>query len=214
MFTVRFILESLKVRASEWRRAESGSISVEAVLMFPILLWGYIGMYVFFEGLRENNINLKAAYTIGDLLSRETDEINQTYLNGMRDVFTWLTRTQEDVAVRVTVIRYDEDADEHLLVWSRASGNNLSAYQAQLGQNGVNGVISDHVPIMADADTAIVVETWVQFEPVLNIGLTETEIYNVVVTAPRFSEQLLWEGLNAGSGTTHDDGTGGTDGSV
>ena len=213
MFTVRFILESLKVRASEWRRAESGSISVEAVLMFPILLWGYIGMYVFFEGLRENNINLKAAYTIGDLLSRETDEINQTYLNGMRDVFTWLTRTQEDVAVRVTVIRYDEDADEHLLVWSRASGNNLSAYQAQLGQNGVNGVISDHVPIMADADTAIVVETWVQFEPVLNIGLTETEIYNVVVTAPRFSEQLLWEGLNAGSGTTHDDGTGGTDGS-
>ena len=73
MFTVRFILESLKVRASEWRRAESGSISVEAVLMFPILLWGYIGMYVFFEGLRENNINLKAAYTIGDLLSADVD---------------------------------------------------------------------------------------------------------------------------------------------
>ena len=46
----------------------------------------------------------------------------------------------------------------------------------------------------------------------MEIGLSDTEIYNIVVTAPRFSEQLLWEGLNDGTGTTHDDQTGDTDG--
>lgn len=181
--------------------------------MFPLLLWGYMGLYVFFEGLRENNINLKAAYTIGDLLSRETEEIDMAYLNGMRDVYGWLTRTQNPTTLRVTVVRWDESANQHVLVWSRTSGSQ-GEFHAQLNQEGVDSAISRHVPIMADADTAIVVETWAYFEPLMEIGLNDTEIYNIVVTAPRFSEQLLWEGLNDGGGSEHDDGTGGTDGSV
>ena len=56
---------------------EKGSFSVEAILMFPMLVWAFMAMYVFFEGLRESNINLKATYTVADLLSRETDLIDQ-----------------------------------------------------------------------------------------------------------------------------------------
>ncbi len=207
MYTFKHIIAELKVRASDYRRSEKGSFSVEGVLMFPLLLWAYMGMYVFFEGLRENNINLKAAYTIGDLLSRETDEIGWTYLHGMRNVYSWLTRTQDDVVLRVTVISYDEDSDTHQLIWSRTSGARTGMDQEQLDQEGVETVLSRHVPIMADADTAIVVETWAYFEPIMEIGLSDTEIYNIVVTAPRFTEQLLWEGLNDGTGTTHNDGT-------
>lgn len=202
MLYLKFMAASLKVRLSEMRRSEEGSFSVEGVLMFPLLLWAYMGMYVFFEGLRENNINLKAAYTIGDLLSRETEEVNMTYLNGMTDVFAWLTRSQNPVALRISVVRYDDATKSHILVWSEATGD-----QQSLDQTGIDQQVTRHIPIMADADTAIIVETWAYFEPIMEIGLNDTEVYNIVVTAPRFSEQLLWEGMGDGTGTTHVDGS-------
>ena len=182
-------------------RAEDGSVSIEAILMFPLLIWAWIAMYTFFEGLRENNINLKASYTIGDLLSRETSTIDMGYLNGMVDVFAWLTRTNQDVGLRVTVVRWNEADERHDLIWSRG----LSG-KPDLTQEGVDAALTPSIPILADADTAIVVETWAQFEPVMEIGLTDTTIYNIVVTPPRFSEQLVLEGINDGTGSTHDDG--------
>lgn len=70
------------------------------------------------------------------------------------------------------------------------------------------------VPIMADAAiaTAIVVETWTTYDPIMDIGLTDTEIHNLVVTAPRFTDQLVFAGLGDGTGTEHDDGTGDSEG--
>ena len=182
-------------------RAEDGSVSIEAILMFPLLIWAWIAMYTFFEGLRENNINLKASYTIGDLLSRETSTIDMDYLNGMTGVFAWLTRTQAPVQMRVTVVRWNEDDQRHDLVWSRGLQG-----QTDLTQAGVTAALTPSIPILADADTAIVVETWADFEPIVEIGLKDTTIYNLVVTPPRFSDQLVLEGVNDGGGTAHDDG--------
>ena len=192
-------------RARQNFRREDGTFSVEAVLMFPLLVWAFVAMFVFFEGLRESNINLKATYTVSDLLSRETELIDQEYLQGMNDVYAWLSRSPNDVNLRVTVVRYDQSSDSHITVWSRGVG------KPDLTQEQVNEYISPQVPIMADADSAIVVETWTTYTPVMDIGLTESDIYNVVVTAPRFSEQLNFAGMGDGSGTVHDDGTGGED---
>ena len=179
---------------------ERGSFSIEAILMFPLLVWAFMALYVFFEGLRESNINLKAAYTIGDLLSRETDIINQDYLDGMNDVYAWLSRSATPVSMRVTVVRYDETADDHVMVWSRGVD------EPDMTQEEVDDRVADHIPILADADTVIVVETWTTYDPLMDIGLVETDVYNLVVTAPRFSKQLLFEGVGDGTGSGHDDG--------
>ena len=186
---------------------EKGSFSVEAILMFPMLVWAFMAMYVFFEGLRESNINLKATYTVADLLSRETDLIDQPYLDGMNGVYGWLSRAGQPVSMRVTVVRYDETADQHVKVWSRGVNGKPELDQAEVTQS-----LSRHVPIMADADTAIVVETWTTYVPIMDIGLTTTDIYNVVVTAPRFTEQLMFAGIGDGTGSPHDDGTSDGDG--
>ena len=188
-------------------RDEKGSFSVEAVLMFPLIVWAFMAMYVFFEGLRESNINLKATYTISDLLSRETDLIDQTYLEGINDVYGWLSRSANPVSMRVTVVRYDAATDSHVNVWSRGVAGKPDLTQAE-----VDTKISPRVPIMADAATAIVVETWTTYDPLMDIGLTDTEIHNMVVTSPRFSEQLMLAGLGDGTGSTHNDGTDDTDG--
>ncbi|MEO9823933.1 MAG: pilus assembly protein [Paracoccaceae bacterium] len=189
-------------------RNENGSFSVEAVLMFPMLVWAFVAMFVFFEGLRESNINLKATYTVSDLLSRETDLIDQDYLEGMQDVYTWLSRTRNDVNLRVTAVRYDAAADRHVRMWSEGVG------VVGLSQEEVNSVVTPNVPIMADAAWAIVVETWASYTPVMRLGLGDTDIYNLVVTAPRFSDQLDFAGRGDGGGSVHDDGTGGEDESL
>lgn len=181
---------------------ERGSFSVEAVLMFPLLVWAFMAMYVFFEGLRESNINLKATYTISDLLSRETDLIDETYLDGINDVYAWLSRSANPVSMRVTVVRFDAATDSHVNIWSRGVGG-----KPDLNQQEVDNIISPRVPIMADASTAIVVETWSTYDPIMDIGLTDTNIHNLVVTTPRFTEQLMLAGIGDGTGSTHDDGT-------
>lgn len=109
--------------------------------------------------------------------------------------------------MRVTVVRYDEATDSHVNVWSRGV-----AGKPDLTQTEVDLIISPRVPIMADAATAIVVETWTTYDPLMDIGLTDTLIHNVVVTSPRFSEQLMLAGLGDGTGSTHYDGTDDTDG--
>lgn len=182
-------------------RDEKGSFSVEAILMFPLLVWAFMAMFVFYEGLRESNINLKATYTMGDLLSRETEVINMDYLEGMQGIYAWLSRSARPVSMRVTSVRYDADADpQYVMMWSRGVD------QPDLGQADVNENIAQHIPITADSDTVIVVETWTTYDPIIDIGLTDTEIYNLVVTAPRFSKQLRFEGVGDGTGETHNDG--------
>lgn len=191
-------------------RDEAGSFSVEAILMFPLLAWAFMAMYVFFEGLRESNINLKAAYTISDLLSREEDEfITDEYMAGMHNIYTWLSRSTQPVQLRVTVVEFEQTEGEepgigvHNKIWSEGVGVD------GLLQSEIATLVTPHVPILADSATAIVVESWATYDPIMDVGLADTDLYNIVVTAPRFADQLLYEGIGDGTGDTHDDGTGG-----
>ena len=189
-------------KIKETLRDERGSFSIEAILMFPMLAWAFMAMFVFFEGLRESNINLKATYTVSDLLSRETELIDQTYLNGMNDIYAWLSRSANPVQMRLTVVRYDAATNSHIIEGCAKGING----KPDLEQEDIATVVTPHVPIMADASTAIVVETWATYTPIFDMGLTETDIYNIVVTSPRFSDQLRCAGDGDGTGSTHDDG--------
>ncbi len=189
---------------NKFSRDERGSFSVEAILMFPMLVWAFMALYVFFEGLRESNINLKATYTVADLLSREDNEVDELYISNMNVIYQWLARSQNDVRMRMTVVHYDEPTDSHEIYCSIGVGVD------DMLQEWVEETVSPHVPIMADDSAAIVVETWVDYEPIMeipliSIGLEETEIYNIVVTNPRVSDQFRCDGIGDGTGSAHDD---------
>ena len=185
-------------------RKEHGSFSVEAILMFPMLVWAFMALYVFFEGLRESNINLKATYTVADLLSREDTEVDYTSISNMNVIYQWLARSQNNVRMRMSVVHYDEASDTHNLYCTIGVG--VDGMQ----QEWVSETVTPHVPIMADASAAIVVETWVDYKPIMEIplmsvGLEETEIYNIVVTSPRVADQFKCDGIGDGTGSAHDD---------
>ena len=102
----------------------------------------------------------------------------------------------------------------HQLYWSRGVSG-----KEDLTQELIPTDVTPHVPIMADQASAIIVETWVDYTPIMDIpimpiGLRETEIYNIVVTAPRFTDQLKFEGMGDGTGSTHDDAVTDESGSI
>ena len=180
-----------------------GGLSVEAIMVFPLLAWAYMGMYFFFDAYRQQNVNLKAAYTVSDMLSREVDVIDWTYITGMNTMLDYLTTSAEDTQIRISAVYWDEDTDRHVLLWSKGTRGKLDLVQADITES-----YADEIPVMADKDTAILVETWSYFEPTVKIGLPSVTFDNLIVTSPRFAPQLCYEVCGEiGSGTAHDDNT-------
>lgn len=170
-------------------KTEEGSISVELVLIIPVLFWGYLSMFSIFDAYRQHSINQKAAYTIGDVISRETAPIDQSYLNGTRGMIAYLTANDpSDVAVRVTSVTYDATNDEYKKYWSQKKG-----WMPKLDDAAIQA-LRDDLPVMPNNETVVVVETFVKYDPPFNTGLQTREIHNFVFTRPRYAPQVLWNG--------------------
>ncbi len=165
-----------------------GSVSLELLLVFPLLIWAYLGLFVYFDGYRQQNVNLKAAYTVADMLSRETGAIDEAYIEGLNKTMTWLTYGRQDTTLRVSVVTYDLASDSHFLVWSEGAGST-----PRLKQENVATYLTPKIPAMPDGDTAIIVETWATYRPLTDVGLPDaTPLNNFVVVSPRFVPQLLF----------------------
>lgn len=190
----------LKHTLRRFAASESGGMSVEAVIIFPILLWAFIAMFVFWDAFKSQNINLKATYTIADMISREdgANTIDEDYIDGANDVYGFLTGNRPDNETRVSVVSVGLASDgitpELNLEWSESSNE-----AAMPGFNDI-AQIEDRLPILSVGDQLIVVETQVLWEPVMErvplVGsiLTPRTMTELVFTSPRFLPQIIWEG--------------------
>lgn len=168
-------------------RDQHASLSVEAVLILPLLLWAYFGMFILFEGYRSLASNTRASYTVADLLSRETDYVTPTYLAGMNDILDLITQSPHPTALRVSVVSYDNDAQRYNLEWSHGTRGVTDVTDASLDSE-----LMPYIPIMASPGVAIVVETFLSFEPFMSISLDAFNFHSVTITRPRFAAQVVW----------------------
>ena len=184
----------LKSRFKRFAQDNSGSITVEFVLAMPILFWSFMAAYVFFDGYRQSAVNLKAAYTISDLVSRETSFIDDDYIDSMLNLLQLMTDASSsgDVTMRISVIRWDQDDDRYYLDWSANRGFSEELTNANLND------LKDRLPTMPDTERVILVETNNVFVPLFNIGMDDINLSNFVFTRPRFVSQVPWD--NGGGG--------------
>ena len=54
--------KSVFSRLKAFGRNDAGSVSVEAVIMFPILLWAFAAMFVFWDAFKMQNILINFFY--------------------------------------------------------------------------------------------------------------------------------------------------------
>ena len=169
-------------------RDDSASVTVEAVMVLPLLIWGYFGMFILFEGYRALSTNIRVSYTISDLLSREVNAVNADYIDGLNAIQEVMTQSAQRTVLRVSVVSYDEDADDHALEWSYSTPG-----QEPIEAADIDTAIIPYLPPMPHGGQLVVVETWMAFEPFMNISLDSFYFESLVTTRPRFAGQLIWE---------------------
>ncbi|MDX1780595.1 MAG: hypothetical protein R3256_04665 [Thalassovita sp.] len=168
--------------------AESeGSVALESVIVAPFLFWVFLASYVYFDAYRQTSVNIKANYTIGDLLSRETEAINDSYIDSMQSLFSFLAKSNSSPRIRVSVAMWDEEDGLFKLDWSEARNGAVAMTDVDIN------AMANELPTLMDNERIILVETWSHYTPLFEVGLDESDIYERSITSPRFAPQLVWD---------------------
>ncbi len=166
-----------------------GSLSVEAVLALPLLCWFYVGSFVWFDAYRAQTTNARAAYTIADMISRESG-VDTGYLAGLVNVFDFMTVKGGPPTVRISSVRCRGNCDD-------PSGRQLDVCWSWVNREGRAGLgsgdlagLDGRIPMMPLGDTLILTETALSYEPAFNVGLPTLDLEQFVVTRPRFAPEV------------------------
>ncbi len=174
-------------------------MSVEAAIIFPLLLWAFGAMFVFFDAYKDQTLALKGTYSVADMISRQDDDIDGDFVKGLNDAFAMLVdpwgRTEGN-DIRVSVVRNvaapDED-DRIELQWSCGTGSMIRHEDAD--------AIKDRLPLIARGDELAVIETTMDWTPPFRVGLLSASARNhLVFIKPRYVSRLLLDANGNGNG--------------
>lgn len=175
---------------SRFRGDERGSVVVEAVITLPLLIWAIGATYEFFELFRYNSARDKASYTIADMISREQSAITPVYMDNAKIVFDTISNDQGKNALRVSIVKYDEEEDEYWIKWSKVRG---TPALAELKTSDVKQAHA-RLPIVDDGEEIIVVESLSIYPSLFKVGLSDDlKIETYVMASPRFAPKIDWE---------------------
>ena len=186
-----------------FKKEEDGTAVIETVIVLPILVMIMTSMIVYFDAFKARSTNLKAAYTISDLISREKLMVGEDFVEGLHGMFDFIVNNDRPTSIRVTMFQFDtEDPDDdtdgsYVFVGSHATGDMLD-----LDEEGLND-LADRIPIMGHGLTGYLVETRSRYIPgfqnykkgngedYMHI-IPAFDINNLIVTTTRFNPPC-WE---------------------
>ena len=189
--------------AKKFAGDERGSMAIELVLVVPILTWVLLSTFVYFDAFRTEANAKRAAITVTDMFSREETEIDENYLDGALKLLKTLTYADSDPDLRVTVYTFSSSADAFQVVWSRNVGMTPNLTDANLAAFRTKG----RLPVMADGDQSILVETRTEYSAPFTIGigpftggtdLDDVTFETFTFVRPRFTDKLCWVGGDLG----------------
>lgn len=183
------MFKMLKNRLKAFAADEQGNVAIETVLFLPLMLSVLAATFSFHDAFRYKSLNVKAAYTISDAISRETDPIDNAYLDGMVELLEYLTRSEGPYSIRVTLVRYNAKKSKYVSEWSKTRGG----FDDRIRTKDLASM-HEQLPKMLHNERVIVVETATDYVPPFEIpGLNEAGLfYNYGFTRPRFAPKIVW----------------------
>ena len=209
-------------RVSRFIRDTKGDASLEAIIILPALIVIFAISWLYFDVFRQQAISQKANYTIGDIISRETEILDDEYIDNARNLLFHLSQAQgDDVDLRVSVVQFNGNGNGSQ---NGCNGNGNCNGHNNAGGGGANGTydlvwstargdwsaLTDSdltnyesiLPILAVGDQTIIVETRDWYQPLVHLANDGFDIKSYSFTRPRFASQVIFEGENDGSGKT------------
>jgi Flp pilus assembly protein TadG len=178
---MRWLTRSLR----RFRSEDHGSVVAEGVIALPLMIWAYMGLYVYWDAFRAVNLAQKASYTISDYISRERGTLSAAEIAGLAKVFQYMMDDDQTTKMRITSIYWNPETNRFEVYWSRSPGSTMTPLTTTTLQ-----AVRDRIPMMADGDSAILLETETTFTPSFQVGVEDQVFQNFIVTRPRFLPRI------------------------
>ncbi|MBK5946574.1 hypothetical protein CCR83_09055 [Rhodobacter veldkampii DSM 11550] len=186
------MMPRISPRLSGFFRNERGSLTIEFVIIVPILIWAIAGLFVFVSAFQLKVTATKATYTVSDLISRQTTAVDQDFMDGLQAVFAYLAGPNTNGRLRVSLLRCTENCNKTerklALDWSKGVGGASPITDATLNTETYKKII----PTAALGERLIMLETRVDFHPPVKVGLPDQAFDTIMVSRPRFAPQICW----------------------
>jgi hypothetical protein len=186
-------MSTLKQAIRRFSRDEAGgSVIVETVIMLPLLLWALTAMIVYWDAYRSINRLDKANYALADTLSRQNAPMPVASVEKWDDLVNYMIDSDQTAAVRVTSYHWVEANGQFEVLWSRSVGGGRPAWTTTTLQE-----VASQIPIMDAGEYGILTETWVEYEPAINVvfmntvGVGAMTLTKFTPTPARFSPLCL-----------------------
>lgn len=174
---------------------QDGAVSVEAVLILPVIAWALTASFTFTEAFRHQTTLQKSVYTASDLVSRASGTtLTPQYLDGIHAFMLQMNETTNEVDLRMTLVGWDEDQDAFRVVWSYATS---SGAMVALDDTSLNAAYRDQIPSISPGETLLLTEGVMDYQPVFRIGIQDQVFTEIALTRPRFSAGLIFNDPNA-----------------
>jgi hypothetical protein len=202
-------MRNLKRRFITYLRAEDGLVLAEALIMLPLLIWGLVAMFNYWDVFRTINVTQKAAYSIADLLSRQKNTLPLAYASGLKNVMTFLTPGGHPTKMRITSFECVSPALPTQPGVSQPCNASTGSYKLLFSYSPDTGVTAlteaniqawktDKIPTLTNGQSVFVVETSVEFKTQIKtaiagllVGVTDNTFGTFIVTRPRHRRLCL-----------------------
>ncbi len=201
-------------------RDSGGAVTIETLIVLPLMFWALVATLVFFDGFRSRNQTQVAAQTVADLLSREANMFTINYLEGMNDVFDFISDTRFPTRMRISSIIWNSTDEINALQWSYGTrglsplpedtftllaAGDYATLQTRFGTSeefsfagsaaqAPQANLAERIPPVLPGEALILVESMALWSPWFNVGLGRIRFDPVVVTRPRFTPWVHLEG--------------------
>ena len=118
MFAMRISLPDLRVLAHRFWRDQQGSLSIETVVILPLLLFATTAGLGYWNAFNSNSRTAKVAYTVADIASRYTsvDDVDMAYLFNLQNKM--LPGNVVQRTMRISSVCFEEGALR--VLWSHS----------------------------------------------------------------------------------------------
>lgn len=166
-------------------RDTRAAVAFETVLLTPLLIWAFVASFVFFDAFRVYNSSIKATYMVADMISRQTSTIYGHDIEGMASIVRYVLRDGGDLQMRVTQV--GRVGNNYRVDWSHGINGVARLFNADIDD------IEDRLPVMANGERVLLVETFISYRTPFDVGLELLQFDNFTLTRPRYAGQVPFQ---------------------
>ncbi len=163
---------------------DSGSLTMEFVLMLPVLMLWFIGSIVFFNAYITKSAAQRAAHTVSDVISRQT-EVDNAFIDNLLLLQNRMLPSARVGSVTVSSIQKDATTGDLNMLWTYSTDGNAQPLQ-------IADIPLTALPLMQPGESVLLVDTSVPFAPLSDwVAMGSNDWTNRVVVTTRFVDPLV-----------------------